>query len=82
MGDCPGRMISRLTFMVRQMAVMICKGLGNGGGIESPKVGGAFRDGRFPRSRKRDHHPTNEDLFLGTPDLGHAPMWAGLDLQK
>jgi len=24
-----------------------------------------------PRSQKRDLHPTNEDPFVGTPDLGH-----------
>jgi hypothetical protein len=25
----------------------------------------------FPRSQKRDLHPNDEDLSLGTPGLGH-----------
>jgi hypothetical protein len=27
----------------------------------------------IPRSQNRDLHPTNQDLFVGTPDLGHPP---------
>jgi hypothetical protein len=26
---------------------------------------------KHPRSQKRDLHPTDEDLSVGTPDLGH-----------
>jgi hypothetical protein len=28
-----------------------------------------------PRSQKRDLHPIDEDLSMGTPDLGHPDLW-------
>jgi hypothetical protein len=32
-----------------------------------------LRDPRSPKAR--DLHPTNKDLSVGTPDLGHPVLW-------
>ena len=35
---------------------------------------GAGRGLWIPRSQNRDLHPTDEDLSVGTPDLGHPAL--------
>ena len=34
----------------------------------------------YPRFQDRDLHPTDEDLSVGAPDLGHPDLLVSLDL--
>jgi adenosylhomocysteine nucleosidase len=38
---------------------------------------GVAGDSSSPRSQNRDLHPTDEDLSVGAPDLGHPEGWEG-----
>jgi hypothetical protein len=43
------------------------------------RMGTGIRERQSPRSQKRNHHPTDEDLSVGTPD--HHPTGEDLSVR-